>query len=155
MAGGPGMVAQPTSAGNNGVYCSDDGAKTWEQRVGPTMNVAVYTLAADPRDFSTMYAGVNGGPCSNPPPVCAPETYFNSTGAIYKTTNSGKTWTFRGEIPSFPESPESSVWVPTDIEWSKQDPNLVYLAGPYARVLKSTDRGANWQQVLSSAALPE
>ena len=92
MAGGPGTVALLTSAGNNGVYCSDDGAETWEQRVGPTMNAAVYALAADPRDFGTMYAGVNGGPCSNLPPVCGPETYFNTTGAIYKTTDGGATW---------------------------------------------------------------
>ena len=92
MAGGPGTVALPSSAGNNGGYCSGDAAETWEQRVGPTMNAAVYTLAADPRDFSIIYAGVNGGPCSNLPPVCAPETYFNSTGAIYKTTNGGAAW---------------------------------------------------------------
>ena len=92
MAGGPGTAALPSSAGNNGVYCSDDAAETWEQRVGPTMSAAVYTLAAGPRDFSINYAGVNGGPCSNLPPVCAPETYFNSTGAIYKTTNGGAAW---------------------------------------------------------------
>ena len=300
MAGGPGTLALPTSAGNNGVYCSNDGAENWEQRVGATMNAAVYALAADPRDFSTMYAGVNGGPCTNLPPVCAPETYFNTTGAIYKTTDGGatwsemyalyqrdlrvisvqvdwdnpdvvvaatfskisgpgqasgnfadapqlgllrsvdggqtwssstdgmsddpremallgmktapgngsrmyltassntsywsedggrsfhsarrmaafafnpheptglillgssggsvsesvdggRTWTPKGEIPDFSESED---WVPTNIEWGSQDPNVVYMSGPYAQVLKSTDGGATWRQVLSSAGLP-
>ena len=57
-------------------YCSNDGANTWAQRVTPKMNTAVYALAADPTNFNVMYAGVNSGPCSNPPPVCQPKTYF-------------------------------------------------------------------------------
>lgn len=92
-AGGPGTLGARTSAVNNGVYCSSDAAATWKQVVGPTMNTAVYALAADPRDFNVLYAGVNGGPCSNPPPICQPGTYFNTTGAIYKTTDGGGTWT--------------------------------------------------------------
>ena len=93
MAGGPGTVSTPGSQGNNGVYCSRDAGGTWEQRVTATMNTAVYALVADPRDFRVMYAGVNGGPCSNGPPVCAVGTYYNTTGAIYKTADSGATWT--------------------------------------------------------------
>ncbi|MDA1127223.1 MAG: hypothetical protein O2913_00800 [Chloroflexi bacterium] len=93
MAGGPGTVSiENTSAGNNGVYCSADGAESWNQRVGPHMNTAVYTISADPGNFDVMYAGVNGGSCSNLPPVCAPDTYFNNVGSIYKTTDGGQTW---------------------------------------------------------------
>jgi photosystem II stability/assembly factor-like uncharacterized protein len=79
----------------------------------------------------------------------------SSGGSVSGSADGGKTWMPRGEIPGFSESPESNDWVPTDIEWSRQYPSVVYLAGPYARVLKSTDRGATWQLVLSSAALPE
>ena len=93
MAGGPGVIGTPSTAANNGVYCSTDAAATWTQRLSPGMNAAVLGLAADTRDFATMYAGVNGGPCSNPPPACAPGTYFNSRGAIYKTIDGGATWT--------------------------------------------------------------
>lgn len=93
MAGSPGTTGVTSSAANNGVYCSIDGAKTWQQRVGPGMNTAVYSLAADERNFDVMYAGVNGGPCSTPPPACAPGTYFNTRGAIYKTTSGGRRWT--------------------------------------------------------------
>ena len=94
MAGGPGTVGLAnTIAGNNGVYCSVDGAESWVQRVSPDMNTAVYALAADPTDFDTMYAGMNGGSCSNLPPVCEPETYFNTIGSVYKTTDGGLTWT--------------------------------------------------------------
>lgn len=93
MAGGPGIVSTPAMPTNNGVYCSQNAGATWTQMVSPTMNLAVYALVADPRDFNVMYAGVNGGPCSNGPPICAVDQYFNTTGAIYKTTDGGKTWT--------------------------------------------------------------
>jgi photosystem II stability/assembly factor-like uncharacterized protein len=92
-AGGPGTVRQTTSAATNGVWCSSDGAATWTQRTGPTMNAAAYTLAMHPKDPNVMYAGVNGGPCSNPPPICAAGTYFNTKGAIYRTRDGGRTWT--------------------------------------------------------------
>lgn len=93
LAGGPGLLSTRGSQGNNGVYCSSDAAGTWVQRVTPSMNLAVYALAADPRDFKTMYAGVNGGPCSNGPPICPEGTYFNTTGAVYKSTDGGASWT--------------------------------------------------------------
>ena len=300
-AGGPGTLRSPTSAATNGVYCSRDAAATWEQVVGPTMNTAVYALAVDPRDFNVMYAGVNGGPCSNPPPVCQPGTYFNTTGAMYKTTDGGRTWTELSALylpdlrvvalhvqqtdpqvilaATFSKLPPATAgpgsfgaatqlgvlrstdggrswtsslagmsadpreqallamavaprtganvyvtassntsyrsadggqtfttaarmttvaydphdpaglrmlgcsgermhlsadggrtWtaisatpgfvafdkgVPTKIEWSRTDPNTVFLAGPYATVFRSTDRGATWTQILSADRLPK
>jgi photosystem II stability/assembly factor-like uncharacterized protein len=261
----------------------------------------VYTLAVDPNDFNTMYAGVNGGACSTPPPICQPDTYFNTTGAIYKTTDGGKTWTelnaryekdmrvaavrvdqadprvvlaatfsklsaatggagnfasstqhgvlrsvdggmtWTGSVSGMNSDPREqallfmevsptnalqvyvtassnpSYWsadggktfnksarmaalafdphdpsglhligssgesikesrdggktwttlsntpgfvsvqlgVPTDFEWSRQDPKVIYMAGPYAAVHKTTDGGATWTQVLSPEKLPK
>lgn len=298
MAGGPGTTSTPSSAGNNGVYCSRDAGATWEQRVTPTMNTAVYALVADPRDFTVMYAGVNGGACSNGPPVCAAGTYFNTAGAIYKTADGGRSWTeldtlyfpdlrvpqlvidqrnpqtiigatfgkLSGQTGGFggakqigvlrsvdggrtwtsslkgmtddpreqgllaldaaPQnasrvyvtaSSNNSYWsadggetftkarrmaafafdphdaaglhmlacngefiqesrdggmswatksrtpgfvavdkgLPTHFAWSKTDPNVVYVAGPYASVFKSVDGGATWTQVLSAGKLPK
>ena len=93
QAGSPGTLSSANSAGNNGVYCSSDSGENWAQLVTPTKNLAVDTLAVDPRDFGVMYAWVNGGPCSSPAPVCERGTYFNTRGAAYKTTDGGATWT--------------------------------------------------------------
>ena len=153
MAGGPGHAGMATSAGNNGVYCSDDAGGTWTQRVGPTMNTAVYSLAVHPGDFATMYAGVNGGACSNPPPVCAPGTYFNTTGAIYKTVDGGETW---NELDAMYLHDQRVVAVRV----SQQNPEVV-LAATYSKlsvnvggvgnagefqigVLRSEDGGKTW-----------
>ncbi len=151
MAGSPGNLTVPSSAGNNGVYCSTDGAKTWKQRVTRTMNTAVYALVANPSNFNVLYAGVNGGPCSNPPPVCAPSTYFNTKGAIYKTGNGGKTWT---EL--------DALYVRdlrvTGIRVGQKNPRVI-LASTFSKLavggpgnfetkqiglLRSTDGGATW-----------
>lgn len=159
QAGSPGTLASLNSARNNGIYCSGDGGKTWSQRLSPTMNTAVYTLAVDPNDFDTMYAGVNGGACSTPPPVCQPDTYFNTTGAIYKTTDGGKTWT---ELNARYEKDMRVVAVRVD----QSDPKVVIAAtfsklsaasggaGNFASsvqhgVLRSVDGGMTWTSSVS------
>ncbi len=158
-AGGPGTLATPSSAGNNGVYCSTDAAATWTQRVGPTTNVAALSLAADPRDFQVMYLGVNGGPCSNPPPVCAPGTYFNTRGALYKTTDGGVTWL---ELDAL-YVPDLRVPI---VRVDPRTPDVVvastfaklpsggagnFAAAPQLGVLRSTDAGRTW--VASTAGM--
>ena len=45
--------------------------------------------------------------------------------------------------------------VPADIEWSRTNPNTVFLAGPYASVYKSMDSGTTWSQILSADKLPK
>ncbi len=154
MAGGPGTVQTPSSAGNNGVYCSNDGAATWTQKVTPAMNTAVYALAADPRDFNVMYAGVNGGPCSNGPPVCPLNTYFNTTGAIYKTTDGGETWTelnalyvqdLRVVALAIDQRNPDTVFAATFSKLPNQVSGPGNFGGlPQLGVLKSTDSGRTW-----------
>jgi photosystem II stability/assembly factor-like uncharacterized protein len=158
MAGGPGTIRSISSAGNNGVYCSNDGAITWMQMVTPTMNTAVYALVADPTDFNIMYAGVNGGPCSNPPPICQLNTYFNTVGAIYKTTDGGKTWT---ELNALYIQDLRVVTIHVD----QKNPKVIFSAtfsklptqqgGPgnfqaakQLGLLKSTDGGVTWRSIV-------
>ena len=154
MAGGPGTIRTSSSAGNNGVYCSRDGGTTWAQMVTQTMNTAVYALAADPTNFDIMYAGVNGGPCSNGPPICPAGTYFNTTGAIYKTTDGGVTWTELNAL--YVEDLRVNM-----LHVDEQNPNIV-LAGTFSKLpntqsgagnfgnlaqiglLRSTDGGRTW-----------
>lgn len=152
LSGSPGTLQlNRNSAVNNGVYCSDDGAASWRQMVSPSMNLAVIRLAVDPTNFQVMYAGVNGGACSNPAPVCEPNTYFNTTGAIYKTVDGGTTWT---ELDAL-YSPDMRI-TGIRVDWS--DPNVV-IAGTYSKlatggpgnfgtdqigVLRSEDGGQTW-----------
>lgn len=155
-AGSPGTTSTPSSAGANGVYCSDDGAATWTQRITPAMNTATLTIAADPTDFRTLYVGVNGGPCSNTPPVCAPGTYFNTRGAIYRTTDAGATWT---ELEAQYVPDMRVVAVRAD----ERNPQVL-LAATFAKlpggsgaiaeaaqrgVLRSTDGGRTWSASLA------
>ncbi len=154
LAGGPGTVGLRSSAGNNGVYCSEDGAETWAQRVSPSMNTAVYTLAADPTDFNIMYAGVNGGPCSNPPPICPPGTYFNTAGAIYKTADGGRSWRELDalyvpdlRVASIRVDPRSPALV-LAATFSKLPPQEAgpgaFQGVPQLGVLRSADGGETW-----------
>ena len=148
-AGGPGLSSTVGSTGTNGVYCSSDAGVSWVQRISPTMNTAVYALAADPNDARVMYAGVNGGPCSVG--TCPPNTYFNTIGAIYKTNDGGLTWK---ELDSH-YLPDMRV---TALRVDPSNPNVVVaatfskiqsggagnFAGPQSGLLRSVDGGASW-----------
>lgn len=94
MAGSPGTI-EFMQAANQGVYCSDDGGARWEQRIGPTMNTAIYALAIDPTDSQILYAGSNANPASF---IGAdPDRLFNTVGVVHKSTDGGRTWT---ELPT-------------------------------------------------------
>ena len=94
MAGTPGTV-EVMQAANQGVYCSDDGGAHWEQRIGPTMNTAIYALAIDPTDSQILYAGSNANPASFP--GADPDRLFNTVGVVHKSADGGRTWT---ELPT-------------------------------------------------------
>jgi photosystem II stability/assembly factor-like uncharacterized protein len=156
-AGSPGLLSSQTSAALSGIYCSDDAAATWSQRHGPAMNTAAVTIAVHPTDFNVMYVGVNGGPCSNPPPVCAPGTYFNSVGAIYKTADGGVTWV---ELNAHYVRDQRAVALRID----ERNPDVLVAAtfgklptggpgnfadAPQVEALRSTDGGRTWTASLA------
>ena len=71
---------------------------------------------------------------------------------MHLSKDGGRTWTASSKTPGFVAFDKG---VPTKIEWSRTDPNSVFLAGPYATVFKSTDRGATWTHILSADKLPK
>lgn len=83
-AGGGPMVAgakgHPLSLGPTGVFKSVDGGVSWTQLAGGLPGMDCTSLAMDPSDHLTLYAGI-GTP------------YGSAGNGIYKTTNGGQSWT--------------------------------------------------------------
>ena len=156
MAGSPGTL-EVVQAANQGVYCSEEGGTTWEQRVGPTMNTAIYALAIDPTDSQILYAGSNANPASY---IGAdPDQLFNTVGVVYKSADGGRSWT---ELPT---GLVRGTRV-TGIRIDPVDPLVVYastfglLSGggsayldPQFGVLKSSDGGDTWTSMKSGLGL--
>ena len=147
MAGSPG-TPDIMQAANQGVYCSDDGGTSWEQRVGPTMNTAVYALAIDPTDSQVLYAGSNANPASYR--GADPERLYNTVGVVHKSTDGGRSWT---ELPT---GLVRGTRV-TDLRIDPADPAIIYAStfglqggggsnyvSTQFGVLKSLDGGKSW-----------
>jgi photosystem II stability/assembly factor-like uncharacterized protein len=99
-----------------GVFRSADAGVSWESRSAGLASLYVTALAVDPGTPSTAYVVM----------------YANG---LYKTTNSGVTWTQLLSIA--PEVPNGSITVdPTD-------PRVLYF-GSQGQIRKSTDGGASW-----------
>ena len=96
-----------------GVFKTEDGGRSW-RRIGPSA-VAVSTLALDPRDPATVYAGTERG--------------------VHKSTDGGATWRpigLRGrDVTALAVDPEH--------------PDTVFSGTLRKGVFKTTDGGANWR----------
>jgi photosystem II stability/assembly factor-like uncharacterized protein len=140
-------------AANQGVYCSDDGGRHWEQRVGPAMNTAIYALAIDPTDSQILYAGSNANAASYT--GADPDRLYNTVGVVHKSRDGGRSWTelptglVRGtrvtDIRIDPASP-STVYASTFGLLSAGGSNYV---DTQFGVLKSVDGGATWTSLKS------
>ena len=116
------LVVDPTNtsilyaAGGNGVFRSTDGAASWTQA---SFLVNVHQLAIDPKTPTTLYAVV-------------------SQGSLYKSTNSGGTWTSQ-----FNQLPSQSLYC---IVVDPVTPTNVYV-GAQGGVWRTTNGGAKWTLV--------
>lgn len=150
MAGSPGTL-EVMQAANQGVYCSDDGGESWEQRVAPDMNTAIYALAIDPTDSQILYAGSNANPASYN--GADPDRLYNTVGVVHKSSDGGRTWT---ELPTgFVRGTRV-----TDLRIDPDNPATVYastfgLQGGGGNnyvdtqygVFKSVDAGESWMSM--------
>ncbi|NNE30721.1 MAG: hypothetical protein HKN16_13860, partial [Saprospiraceae bacterium] len=106
-----GDVFTPTS----GVFYSEDGGQTWEDRSAPEMKYYTKNLCLDPHDInqSTWYVGVFDGW-----PIGSAST---DKGGLYQTLNRGITWNELGDfyrvesVTIHPENPDV-MYVATESE---------------------------------------
>jgi photosystem II stability/assembly factor-like uncharacterized protein len=157
----------PTS--NSGIYKSTDSGLNWS-KVGLD-GKTVYSLALDPTNASTVYAGTgvglykttDGGGSWNGPYLSSsafvialtidpgtPSVVYGSAAGngLYKSTDAGMTWT----------SISSGIQFYTlhGIAIDPRNSNTVYAAGGYnttTAVYKSTNGGANWS--VCSTGIPD
>jgi hypothetical protein len=129
----PGTVYVGTNLGSRGrVYKSIDGGDHWRLIAARGWHW-LNALAADPGRPGTLYAGTGN--------------------AVYKTTNSGRTWhAFRRGLLPPPGVNRSEGWV----NWLAVDPtnsNIVYEHDYAQTIRKSTDGGHTWNVLLSDETL--
>jgi hypothetical protein len=121
-----------------GIWRSDDSGSSWRPTGDGMSNVAVNTLAINPRQPDTMFAGTGEGYLREE--IRGTGLPLRGAG-IYKTRNGGGTWQQLAATtgPDF-------YWV-NDLELGVDDPTRIY-AATRTGVWRSTDNGATWAQLL-------
>ena len=107
-----------------GVYRSTNQARNWELLDnGLPTNLTYTSVAVDPTDGDTVYAGASPG-------------FGGGTPGVYKTTNRGNSWM---EMSTGLELLGVSA-----LEIAPGNPSILYAGGPQGKIQKSTDSAANW-----------
>lgn len=137
--GDPNMPA--ITFNGNGLYKSTDGGETW-QYLGLGQEGIISKILVDPSNSSILYAGIMGNPYVR-----------DEARGVYKSTDGGVTWqkvlfvsnqAGTSDLVMDPVNPKilyASFW---DRIRNNQE-SLIY--GPHARVYKTTDGGATWNQL--------
>lgn len=126
---------------SGGVWKSDDDGTTWRPSGDGLTNLAVNSLAIDPRHPATMYAGTGEG-------------YFREEirgtglplrgGGIYVSSDSGTRWQ---RLPA--TATADFHWV-NDLELGVSDSRRLY-AATRSGVWRSSDSGATWTRLLETS----
>jgi photosystem II stability/assembly factor-like uncharacterized protein len=120
----PGRVTVGTQ---RGVFRSDDRGERWRQLDAPEPGLAVWSLAAHPRDPDTLLAGYE--PC-----------------AIVRSTDDGRSWERLPVEVAFPAvtlGPDMPKRV-TGIAVDPGDPEAIYASVEIGGLLRSLDGGRSW-----------
>src|SRR5215471_9742101 len=114
-----------------GVWRTTNGGTSWTPLTDLIANIAVNSLAMDPANSNVLYAGTGEG-------------YFNGDSVqgagIFKTTDGGNTWVSLGNTVGF--------HFVNSIVISPSGSSRVY-AGTESGVMRSTDSGVTWTNVLN------
>ena len=119
------------AASNNGVFKSSDGAGSWTIANSGLSGINVFSLAIDPSNPATVYAGTLGR-------------------GVFKSTNGGQTWSTANS--GFTDTIVLSLAI------DPVHPNTIYAGTatsaffPGSDVFKSTDGGQNW--IVANSGLP-
>lgn len=136
---GESFLIRPAHAVGNGVYKSSNGGKTWKH-MGLEKSFRISRVIVHPTDTNTVYVGVLGhthGP--------------QQEKGVYKTTDSGKTWSRVLFVNEFTGASDMSI--------DSKNPNVVYAGmwqaeiktwnlnsgGPGSGVYRSKDAGKTWE----------
>jgi photosystem II stability/assembly factor-like uncharacterized protein len=131
----------------DGVYRSEDGGKTWENK-GLKLSEHIGKIVIDPRNSSVVYVAAQG-------PLWGP----GGDRGLYKTTDAGGTW---NRILNISENTGVS-----DLVMDPGNPDILFAAsyqrrrhvwtlidgGPECAIHKSTDGGATWKKL--AGGLPD
>src|SRR6266542_3603653 len=113
-----------------GLYRSDDAGAKWRLLENPMKGSVVWSMAIDPVDPAVMFAGT-GTP---------------STPSIFRSTDTGKSWTrLRVEIAD--DCPNVGVPRPTGIAVDPTNDRNVWVGLEVDGVRHSTDGGETWTKV--------
>jgi photosystem II stability/assembly factor-like uncharacterized protein len=129
----------------NGMYKSTDAGKTWTH-IGLEPTRQIGKVIVDPRDPNVVFVAALG------------HVYgANADRGVYRTRDGGATWQkvlFKGNDvgaidlafdPGDPQTVYAALWNTRRPPWSIYPPSY----GPGSGLYKSTDGGANWQQLTS------
>ncbi len=119
---------------SGGVWKTTNGGALWTPLADLMANLAVNSLAMDPKNPNVIYAGTGEG-------------YFNIDGirgaGVFKTTDGGATWTRLASTTT------ADFYYVNDIVVSPASSQRLY-AATGAGVFRSLDDGASWTRILSS-----
>ncbi len=123
---------------DRGHYRSADGGGTWQLVQSPLSDYCVWTLARDPKEPDTMFAGT-GSP---------------SPAAVFRSIDGGSTWQ-RRPVEIADECPDVGVPRVTGIAIDPEDRNKVWVGVEVDGVRLSADGGDTWRTVDGAIPNPD